>query len=84
MSTQRNLDAELVAVQADIEEAKKERKTAKENLEKAIQEGKPADVRADLKALLESATTELTRLGQEKSDLMKVATTDAQPQGILN
>ena len=81
MSTQRNLDAELVAVRADIEVAKKRQTRYQENLEKAIQEGNQT---APFEKLLESATAELTRLGQEKCQLMKETATDAQPQGILN
>jgi hypothetical protein len=43
-------------------------------LEKAIQEGKPVDVRADLKALLDSASTFLTGLQREKEELLKQQT----------
>ena len=63
--------AALAALQDEIQEAKEERKTATSHLEKAILEGKPADVRAGLKALLESASANLTGLQREKEELLK-------------
>jgi hypothetical protein len=63
--------AALSALQEEIQEAKEERKTAKSQLEKAILEGKPADVRADLKALYEGAVANLTGLQREKEELLK-------------
>jgi hypothetical protein len=63
--------AALGALQDDLNEAKEERKAAKGQLEKAIEEGKPADVRADLKALYEGAVANLTGLQREKEELLK-------------
>lgn len=63
--------AALAALQDEIKEAKEERKAAKGQLEKAILEGKPADVRAGLKALLESASANLAGLQREKEKLLE-------------
>jgi hypothetical protein len=63
--------AALAVLQEEIQEAKEERKNAKSQLEKAIEEGKPADVRADLKALYEGAVANLTGLQGNKQELLK-------------
>ena len=44
--------AALAALQDEIQEAKKKVNRAEERLEKAIEEGKPVDVRADLFSFL--------------------------------
>jgi hypothetical protein len=63
--------AALGALQDDLNEAKEERKAAKGQLEKAIEEGKPADVRADLKALYEGAVANLAGLQRKEEELLK-------------
>jgi hypothetical protein len=63
--------AALAALQVEMHQAKEERKTAKSQLEKAILEEKPEYIQNNLKALLESASANLTRLGQEKVELLK-------------
>jgi hypothetical protein len=60
--------AALEALQAEIKEAKEERKTAKSQLENAIQEGKAV---SSFEKLLDSATTFLTDLQREKEVLLK-------------
>jgi hypothetical protein len=71
MTSQRQLDevkAAIAAIQLEIAAANEERKIAKVRLDKAITEGRPT---APFEKLLESATAELTRLGQEKDRLME-------------
>ena len=61
----------LLSLKSEIDEAKEERKRAKLAFEKAIAEGAAADIRADLKSLLNSATLELERLSQKESKWME-------------
>ncbi|KAJ3256618.1 hypothetical protein HK103_005272 [Boothiomyces macroporosus] len=61
----------LTALQEEINEAKEDMKKAKIQLEKAIEEGKPESILASLKSLYEGAVSNLTRLGQEKTELLK-------------
>jgi len=63
--------AALTALQEKIQEAEGKVKRAEERLEKAILEGKPGDVTAALKALLESASANLTGLQREKVKLLE-------------
>jgi FKBP-type peptidyl-prolyl cis-trans isomerase (trigger factor) len=81
--------AALAALQEEIQEEKKKVNRAEERLEKAILEGNQVDVRADLKVtpfekLYEGAVANLTRLGQEKAELLKRETIliQEQPAGI--
>jgi hypothetical protein len=60
--------AALAALQEEIQEAKEERKAAKNQLEKATLEGKSI---SPYEKLLESASTNLTRLGQKEAELLK-------------
>ncbi|KAI3659470.1 hypothetical protein MP638_004532 [Amoeboaphelidium occidentale] len=74
MSYQQQLDevqVAIAAIQPEIAKAKGKLEKAEERLEKAIVEGNPADIRADLNALLQSATAELTSLCQEEFLLME-------------
>lgn len=60
--------AALEALQVEINEAKEERKTAKSQLEKAIQEGKPV---SPFEKLLDSASANLTGLQNKEKELLK-------------
>ena len=60
--------ASLAALQEEIQEAKEERKAAKNQLEKATLEGKSI---SPYEKLLESASANLTRLGQKEAELLK-------------
>ncbi|KAI3657365.1 hypothetical protein MP638_006531 [Amoeboaphelidium occidentale] len=74
MTHQQQLDevkAAIAAIQQEIKAANEERKVAEEQLQKAIVDKDPADIRADLNALLQSASAELTRLGQKEAMLME-------------
>ncbi|KAJ2999649.1 hypothetical protein HDV02_002122 [Globomyces sp. JEL0801] len=62
------VNAALVALQEEIQEAKEERKAAKSQLEKAILEGKPV---TPFEKLLESASANLTGLQREKEKLLE-------------
>ena len=73
-SSQKQLEevkAALAALQEEIQKGYEKVVKAEERLEKATLEGKPADISADLKVLLESATANLTRLGQKQAELQK-------------
>ncbi len=76
--------AALTALQEKIQEAEEERKVSKSQLENAILEGKPVDVTAALKALLESASANLTGLQRKEEELLKRENilTQEQPAGI--
>ena len=63
--------AALQALQAEIKEAKEERKAAKSQLEKAIQEETPDSIHTSFKSLYEGASTFLNGLQREKKELLK-------------
>ncbi|KAI3655553.1 hypothetical protein MP638_006095, partial [Amoeboaphelidium occidentale] len=65
------VEAEIAAIQPEIAMAKEKVEKAEERLEKAIADRDPADIRADLKAILQSASAELTSLRQKEAMLME-------------
>ncbi|KAI3655164.1 hypothetical protein MP638_000360, partial [Amoeboaphelidium occidentale] len=65
------VEAEIAAIQPEIAIAKEKVEKAEEKLEKAIADRDPADIRADLKAILQSASAELTSLRQKEAMLME-------------
>jgi phage shock protein A len=60
----------LVALQVEIIRAKAKVETAEARLEKAMAEGRPADIRADFNSLLDSASSNLTGLQKKEEKLM--------------
>ncbi|KAI9330191.1 hypothetical protein BDR26DRAFT_871704 [Obelidium mucronatum] len=61
----------LIAVNEEIDAQKKKVDRRELMLENAIEDGKPADIRANLQSLFDGAVTELKRLGDEKLELMR-------------
>lgn len=74
--------AALLSVEQKIGSLEDERKKSKELLVQAIAEGKPEYVLTGINTLLESAAAELQRLGQEKSDLLKIQAVLVGDKGI--
>ncbi|KAI8822342.1 hypothetical protein BJ741DRAFT_715371 [Chytriomyces cf. hyalinus JEL632] len=65
------IDTQLTQVAEEIDAMKKERTEAKKALERAIKDKDPADIRGDLRSLLDAATTELKQLRKKEVELMR-------------
>ena len=69
----------METLKVEIAETKTKLTTAEVRLEKSIDEGNPADIRADLRALVNSASQRMTVLQTKETELLKIEAAHSNP-----